>query len=349
MRQNELANCTFVKTILMLLIVFYHSILFWSGDWFTGKPMFEAKPMIYVADWLNSFHIYGFTLISGYLFYYVRFEREGYARFIPFVMNKAKRLLIPYIFVAVFWVIPISSVFFHYSAEDLIYKYVLGTSPSQLWFLLMLFGVFTIFWPLSQFLKRHSIVGIGIILGLYGLGLIGGKFFPNIFMVWTACMNSSVFYVGFKIRQEGSNVIRKIPSVIWILLDVLIFAVCELLSKERDVIFKILSLGGAFVLHIVGSIMAFVVLQNLAEQHNWSNSYFNFFSERSMPVYLLHQQIIYFFIWWLNGLINSYLNAAINFAGSLTLSLILATVLMKFKTTRFLIGEKSNQTNSKRG
>ena len=31
----ELKNCYFVKTILMLLVVGYHSMVFWSGDWFT--------------------------------------------------------------------------------------------------------------------------------------------------------------------------------------------------------------------------------------------------------------------------------------------------------------------------
>lgn len=30
-RQTELENCTFVKTILMLLVILCHSIDFWSG------------------------------------------------------------------------------------------------------------------------------------------------------------------------------------------------------------------------------------------------------------------------------------------------------------------------------
>lgn len=38
-RQAELSNCTFLKTILMFLVVFYHCILYWSGSWFVGEPV----------------------------------------------------------------------------------------------------------------------------------------------------------------------------------------------------------------------------------------------------------------------------------------------------------------------
>ena len=86
--------------------------------------------------------------------------------------------------------------------------------------------------------------------------------------------------------------------------------------------------------------MAFVILQKIAARVHWDNMYFTFLSKRSMSVYLLHQQAIYFFIYWLNGLVNPYLHAAINFVGSLVVSLVIASILMKFSFTRYLIGEK---------
>ena len=95
-RQTELSNCTFVKTILMLIVVIYHCILFWKGTWFTGNPVYESKLLDILATWMNSFHIYGFTLVSGYLFHYLKCEKTKYDRFVPFVINKFKRLLVPY-------------------------------------------------------------------------------------------------------------------------------------------------------------------------------------------------------------------------------------------------------------
>lgn len=68
--QNKLDNCTFVKTILMIFVVLYHSILFWGGgSWLENIPViYESKSLSIFVAWLNTFHIFGFTLISGYIF-----------------------------------------------------------------------------------------------------------------------------------------------------------------------------------------------------------------------------------------------------------------------------------------
>jgi len=83
----------------MILIVFYHSILFWNGNWFTKNPVYSSNILVYIAEWLNSFHIYGFTIVSGYIFYYLKYEKGKYIRFITFIKGEAKQLLISYIFV----------------------------------------------------------------------------------------------------------------------------------------------------------------------------------------------------------------------------------------------------------
>ena len=67
---------------------------------------------------------------------------------------------------------------------------------------------------------------------------------------------------------------------------------------------------------------------------------FIFLSKRSMPIYLFHQQVIYFTIIWFNGKVNPYINVAVNFIVAIVLSVIISSILMKFKVTRFLIGEK---------
>lgn len=67
-RQRELPNCTYLKALLMLLVVVYHSIVFWTGTWFTEHPIYVSSFLAGIALWLNTFHIYGFTLVSGYLY-----------------------------------------------------------------------------------------------------------------------------------------------------------------------------------------------------------------------------------------------------------------------------------------
>ena len=104
---NELKNCTPIKTILMLIIVLYHSMIIYAGgSWGPCTRATDAPILGYIAEWMNSFHIYAFTLISGYIFYYIKYENGGYQKYLPFLKNKALRLLVPYMFAAAVCVAP---------------------------------------------------------------------------------------------------------------------------------------------------------------------------------------------------------------------------------------------------
>lgn len=67
---SELENSKFVKMILMLLVILGHACAFWSGYWFTENPVIKSNGMNTLYAWLNSFHIYAFALVSGYIFTY---------------------------------------------------------------------------------------------------------------------------------------------------------------------------------------------------------------------------------------------------------------------------------------
>ncbi len=93
-KQFELINCNFVKTVLMLLVVLYHSCVFWTGSWFNIlAPSGNSAVLELFSKWLNSFHIYGFALVSGYIFYYIKYEKEKYNGLLPFLVNKANACL----------------------------------------------------------------------------------------------------------------------------------------------------------------------------------------------------------------------------------------------------------------
>ena len=316
-------------------------MIFWNGTWFTKNPFFESNFLSTVSPWMNSFHIYGFALVSGYLFFFLKCEKGRYSSFISFAVNKAKRLLVPFAFIIIAWVVPFAVHYFQFDTVEVIMRYILGTFPNQLWFLLMLFVVFMLFYPLTSFFEKHLIAGAITVIAFYGVGFVGSMKLPNIYQVFTACMYLPLFWLGFKIRQYGSKALMKIPSLIWIAADILLFALVQYLSGFDGFIFKLLNLGLTFLLHIIGALMAFVVLQKLANRVNWKESkVFTLLSKNSMPVYLFHQQVIYVFISLLNGVINPYLHAGINFIGAMMISLLISTLLMKFKWTRFLIGEK---------
>lgn len=336
--ERELQNCTFAKTILMLCVIGYHSILFWGGNWFTANPAASCAPLAWLAKWLNSFHIYGFTFISGYLFFYLKQEKGKYQRFLPFLKGKGMRLLIPYVFVAAVWVVPARIVWQGFDFSTLVWDFLLGVAPNQLWFLLMLFLVFAIVWPLSNLLAKHNVLTVILCGGFYGLGMVGSGLAPNVFQIWIACKYVIFFVAGFKLRQYGSRLIMKIPGVLWLAGHILLFVAWQWLSRSQLLPMKLLTLGAGVIVNLTGAVMSFVILQKIAPKANFRM--LQKLATYAMPIYLFHQQMIYLFIFLLNGVVHPVLHSVINFIGGLGISLLISFLLMKFRLTRHFIGEK---------
>ncbi len=341
---GELSACNFSKTILMVLVIFCHAIDFWTGTWFTCNPVFESEGLCLLAEYVGGFHIYGFALISGYIFAYKVMSGE-YSHYLSFLQNKAKRLLVPYVFVVLIWVAPISEYFFRKDFMYMIKTYILCINPSQLWFLWMLFGVFAIVWPIRRVVFEKPIAGWTIAIVFYCIGTIGGNFIPNVFCIWTACQYVLFFFMGMRIMAKGEKreqrIIDIIPWYCWLVIDLILFAGKTFVERQNGLMWNVMLIGLKLLLHIVGAIMAWMILQRLSCRIRWQDSkVFNKLSSYSMSMYLFHQQIIYFSIQALNGVVNPWFNAVINFIVAIVISWAISALLMKWRVTRFLIGEK---------
>ncbi len=197
-----LENCKFLKTVLMLIVILGHAVALWSGNWFAEPPEVESDSLRFLYTLIGNFHIYAFTLVSGYIFAY-RIGGGGYRKYIPFLRNKITRLIVPYAFVMLIWVAPITDYFFRWDLAYMAKKYILCIDPSQLWFLWMLFWVFGIVWPMKNLLLKKPAVGWAIVLAFYGAGIVGAKLFANVFCIWTAFCYIVFFYIGMRIRYKN--------------------------------------------------------------------------------------------------------------------------------------------------
>jgi len=332
-----LNNCSTVKAILLLIVIFGHSIAYWASDWFTGDSTFRPTLLHVLLDWIGSFHVYGFALVSGYIFAY-KIESGGYKVFLEFVLKKAKRLIVPYMFVAMIWVIPISILFLPWNVEYIIRNFILCEGPSQLWFLWMLFDVFVIVRLLWKLISKNHFLGWSISLILYGIGIVGYKYIPNYFNIWIALQYVIVFYVGIIIWQ-GSK-LSKVPWYLWLIMDIVLYWLLKSCSHIHYTYISILSIGLSLLLHLVGAMMIFGFLQNILYNYSLRNhKIVNSFCETSLSIYLFHQQIIYLCIVLLKDLVPVYINIIINIFVSIIVSYAIGRFLMKFRVTRFLVGE----------
>ena len=139
-RYLSLDKCDVIKVTMMLCVMFYHCICLWSGgNWFVERPAESSKFLEILCAFFNTFHIYVFAFVSGYIFYFLKYEKLRYNNFINDICSRAKRLLLPYAVTSIFWVIPFYVYFFDTDAKQIFLRFGLATSPNQLWFLVMLF------------------------------------------------------------------------------------------------------------------------------------------------------------------------------------------------------------------
>ena len=348
--KRELDNCLFVKTILMIVIVLDHSILFWTGggNWLEPAmtPEIFSGLFTYMVSFFDSFQNYTFVLISGYLFYFVKYEKGGYSSFKTFLQSKIRRLLIPHMFVSMVWMIPITAYVFRDSLSFKIWQVLRGQPISQLWFLWMLFDVFIISYFLSDFFKNHTIGGFMSCFGFYAASILLMRKIPNILFFPDSLKYISFFYIGFKFRQMNllARVTRKAKVMLTALYMLLLCNRMLSVNQSVSLTDKVLNAGFQFALHATGAVACFVLLQTLANQVDWKNSnFFCFLSRHHMQVYLFHQQVIYIVLLFLDGCVSLYINAIINFGAAISVSLLLSSFLLRFGIARTLLGEKRLQ------
>lgn len=333
-------NVNFARSVLILIVVLGHSIIFWAGNWIFDDIKIEAPLLGQISGWFGTFHTQALTVISGFTYEFVVESRGGYL-FPELVKKKLKRLLIPFVLISIFWVLPLTSFVIEIDANYILNKFVLGKSPAQLWYLLMLFDVFVLFYPIRYLLSKSGVFYI-IFPILYFAADFFGDTSNNYFQFITSLRYLSFFALGhviFRYRKvlfsNGPLSLRKPVVLIMLVIIHIIAYITYLLDipRTKTLLMLFLNFGGALT--------AAVVLLHIGEKVNPNNKLMSILNNNSFGVYLLHQQLIYYTLFTLNGLINPYLHAVINFAVSLSLSLIISVAFHRSRILRvYFLGEK---------
>lgn len=183
-KKTRFDEISVMRVLAMTMIVGFHSLCFYNGRWVKVDAIFI--PFWYkVSCFLDVIDLNMFVFISGYLYGYLYIYRNKYRHPSEVILLKAKRLLIPYFF----WGIPMAIIWPWNTWTKLFY------GVGHLWFLLMLFGVFT----LTVFLQllnaqRVKFTGrLGILLIVTG-SLSGLLFSKYIYSGDILCINKILYY-----------------------------------------------------------------------------------------------------------------------------------------------------------
>lgn len=136
MEGEKMQYISVLRVCSMMLIVLYHSLCFYIGVWwYLNKievPIWRIMAFPVVKIGLTTF-----VFISGFLYGYMYLERGKYRMVRSFIINKSKRLLIPYFFWGIIMILMIPAL--HIPWINLF------TGIAHLWFLLMLIEILPAF------------------------------------------------------------------------------------------------------------------------------------------------------------------------------------------------------------
>ena len=152
--RNNLDEVSFIRPILIILLVLYHSLCIHTGNW---EPIGAEKIIPFYKELgvlAYSFMLESFVFVSGYVWAY---QREGKGRkenLWNLTVKKGLRLIVPTLLFGLLYIFLLEKD--NFSVVHLI------EGPGHLWFLPMLFWCFVIGWCILQF-KISSIIVLTVL------------------------------------------------------------------------------------------------------------------------------------------------------------------------------------------
>ena len=319
---EKIYSISYIRVVAMLLIVLYHCYCFTAGVWFFDDSVKHDYGLWFPMSVFTGLNL--FVFISGYLYGYMVFSKGKYTQLWPFILNKAKRLLVPYLIWNVLIVLLLP---FHPSVKEFV-LIVLQKGYIHLWFLLMLFKIFLVISVLKPLWMRTRLWhDVCVVIDLF---LVHTTHLP----LTGSLPDLAIFYSGIMVTKHRENLPQNIHVALLMLLSVVYvvgFAVDIPILK-----------------HVVFILFAFSLLKYLDaifenQSFEKTHQFVGFLDKHSMGVYILHHIIIFQILMFI-PLSHIFLNTRpmigplLFFILILTLSLALCWLIEKVRLSGVLFG-----------
>ena len=309
MMQNKSHKYNHIKVICLLFVIIGHVLKMYSSQ---GAIFIKDVPFIdQIINLIYIFHMPVFFIVTGSI-YGICIENGKYQDNYRFLINKIRRVLIPYYLIG-FTLLPLvlkmcnieNSGYFDILLKNILLAY----DPKHLWFLLTLFLVFVS----TIFLKKANnsqILGISMIL------LICHIFSPKIFQISNFLYYQFYFYMGFICNREYENIkAKKNYSMIFsFFLILLLIVIVRLIDNANHHLYLLCAM--------VVPIIVFLILLNTKLDFLFCKydikKYF-------MEIYLFHPLIIYVYT-AISYDIPLILNIIVCFVISIAVSILIAKI-----------------------
>lgn len=341
-----LQELDYLKIIGVLLVVIGHCTSIYTGGWVFTSPV---NSPIYglIASYVYTFHVPMLVFVSGAIYYYCRINKEKYSSIKSLIINKFKRLILPFLFVGIICSIPIKYIIGMTEGNIFsnIKSFILGSNTGHLWYLLMLFDIFIIFYLYEKFIlnRKYSIV---LNLILFSILYISSGFFTNIFQINRAIQYSIFFYLGYEFFRSKDKLILKLeklksksilimtPVLITISLVLILVSKMKLSNIMLSKFFSLINVVIAIICITICYLIVYLInnrMKNIIIKEK-IDKLINIIGKYSFSIYLLHEPIIFIILYFIaNKYISPNILVMVCLSISVSLSMLISVIYMKIK------------------
>ena len=262
---KRLDYITNIRTVSTLFIVLGHCMLFFDANpFFPERSGIISEPVAFAYKYIDMTLIAAYVFCSGFL--YARVLEKHQRSIASSILERAKRLLVPYYLYGALWVVPLYTFFdiktFGREPEHAGYLQgykcmLLGRFADHLWFLWMLFWVSLFFILTSWFIKRRKFVILFILT-------VAAAVFDSVmlcdfpyFKLSQIAPHLIVYFVGI-ICYTYRERIENLPALVHVLIAFALFAVMTVYAWAGDIadlshfafIYVIKTVGALFMLFV---------------------------------------------------------------------------------------------------
>lgn len=190
---NKLTNVIVIRTVLIVLLVFYHAFAIYSGAWAPLQGFPEIKAYWWLDKLSYAFMLELFVFISGFVFgYQVRLKGERKLQAKSLFWGKFKRLIIPSIIFSLLYILLLGNI--KQPVQNILYELLNGVG--HMWFLPMLFWCFVGVWVIEKLhLKPRLVIPLLVLASI-------GFFLPMPLRMGLAMYYMLFFYAGYIIQKN---------------------------------------------------------------------------------------------------------------------------------------------------
>lgn len=280
-----------LRCLAIMIVVFGHSIIIYDPQWGLYSTTNTCESLMLIKHIINTFQMPLFLFLSGGCFGY-SVHKHSYCNMESIwngIIGKIKRLLVPFIIVACFWMIPIRKLCNYLPWENLdilqiIGNVILGVDSGHLWFLPTLFLIFVLGFIVLTRVKSIR-AEILLLLLTFVLELASSKI-PYIFFLSYVASSLYWFCLGFVTykHKEKFSYIRSAK-----------FKFPFLGVTSAGIILSVF-LGNGVIIRLFQGMLVTLFLLNLYNitSPEKCNKICEKISDESMGIYLLHSPLIYF-------------------------------------------------------